>query len=131
MKQTGPRISYELEIEVSFVSLEKNRRSDTPLSDTDRSVPGASQSVPNKRPKGAPDRPRHAPERPRSTAEQSRSHSTPRQPLRHFRKPQTPPKRSLVEIDRKIVKLGSLGLGSAMILAHLRIPEFWYPVSTC
>ena len=44
-----------------------------------------------------------------------------------FRSPQTPSKRSLVEVDRKSAKHCLLGLVSAMVLARLQIPEFWDP----
>ena len=43
------------------------------------------------------------------------------------RRPQTPSKRSLVEVDRKSAKHCLLGLVSAMFLARLQIPEFWDP----
>ena len=43
------------------------------------------------------------------------------------RRPQTPSKRSLVEVDRKSAKHCLPGLVSAMFLARLQIPEFWDP----
>ena len=42
-------------------------------------------------------------------------------------RPQTPSKRSLVEVDRKSIKHCLPGLVSAMFLARLQIPEFWDP----